>query len=163
MLQFGIDLGGTKTEIIVLDPQGNPLLRERTTTPTHSYDAIVANIAAMVESAASRLSCNDFSLGIGIPGAVSPASGLINANTTCLIGRDLQGDLQHLCCNARWYWPTTPTVLPCPKPGDRQRRFCLGVCGDYRHRLCGGWVINGRLLSGPNAIAGEWGHNPLMW
>src|SRR5690606_39637333 len=95
MLQFGIDLGGTTTDIIVLNESGESLLRHRSATPSQSYGAIVANTTALVHNAASELNTNDFTLGIGIPGAVSPATGLIkNANTTCLIGRDLQGDLQ---------------------------------------------------------------------
>lgn len=168
MLQFGIDLGGTKTEIIVLDPQGNSLLRERSATPAQSYDAIVANIAAMVESAASRLDCNDFSLGIGIPGAVSPATGLIkNANTTCLIGRDLQGDLQkrlHPLLQRPLVLANDADCFALSEASDGSGAGFASVFAVIIGTGCGGgWVINGRLLSGPNAIAGEWGHNPLLW
>lgn len=172
-LQFGIDLGGTKTEIIALDAQGNTLLRQRTATPSDNYNAIVENISAMVLQAQQTLNCR-FTLGLGIPGAVSPASGLIkNANTTCLIGRDLQSDLQL----ALSHQPSIRTAL-CREPVIANDADCFALseatdgagagfasvfaviigtgCG-------GGWVINGQLINGPNAISGEWGHNPLPW
>ena len=164
MLQFGIDLGGTKTEIIVLDEQGRALLRQRTPTPAHSYDAIVANIGAMTDNAAATLGVSDFTLGIGIPGAVSPASGLVkNANTTCLIGKDFQGDLQQ-----RLQRPVLlandADCLALSEASDGAGAGYASVFAVIIGTGCGGgWVINGRLIGGPNAIAGEWGHNPLPW
>ena len=164
MLQFGIDLGGTKTEIIVLDAEGNTLLRERSPTPSHSYTDIVHNITRMVKAAHSATGNRDFTLGIGIPGAMSPATGLVkNANTTCLIGQDLQGDLQR--------------AIGCPVTiANDADCFALSEASDgagagYGNVFAviigtgcgGGWVVNGGLVSGPNAIAGEWGHNPLLW
>ena len=164
MLQFGIDLGGTKTEIIVLDAGGNTLLRRRTPTPAPSYTDIVNNIIQMVKDAAAETAASDFTLGIGIPGAMSPASGLVkNANTTCLIGKDLKGDLER------------GTGKPVTIANDADC-FALSEATDgagagYRNVFAviigtgcgGGWVVNGGLVSGPNAIAGEWGHNPLQW
>lgn len=164
MLQFGIDLGGTKTEIIVLSPDGKTLLRQRSATPSHSYDAIVGNIAGMVTHAAGVLQRDDFTLGIGIPGAVSPATGLIkNANTTCLIGKDFSGDLQNLL--------QRPVVLANDADCLALSEATDGAGAGYRTVFAviigtgcgGGWVVNGQLIGGPNAIAGEWGHNPLMW
>jgi len=164
MLQFGIDLGGTKTEIIVLDTQGNTLLRRREATPSHHYDAIVSTITTMVNDAASELQTTDFTLGIGIPGAISPATGLIkNANTTCLIGKDFQGDLQQ-----RLQRPVRlandADCLALSEASDGAGAGYATVFAVIIGTGCGGgWVVNGRLLGGPNAIAGEWGHNPLMW
>ncbi|QQD20813.1 ROK family protein [Oceanospirillaceae bacterium ASx5O] len=164
MLQFGIDLGGTKTEIIVLNESGETLLRHRNATPSHSYDAIVANITALVHNAASELNTNDFTLGIGIPGAVSPATGLIkNANTTCLIGRDLQGDLQQ-ALSRRVVLANDADCLALSEATDGAGAGYKTVFAVIIGTGCGGgWVVNGQLLGGPNAIAGEWGHNPLPW
>lgn len=164
MLQFGVDLGGTKTEIIVLDAQGQTLLRQRTATPGGGYDAIVGNLLTLVRHAADQLNCDHFSLGIGIPGAISPATGLIkNANTTCLIGRDLQGDLQQQL--------QRPVVLANDADCFALSEATDGAGQGYASVFAviigtgcgGGWVVNGQLLGGPNAIAGEWGHNPLPW
>lgn len=164
MLQFGIDLGGTKTEIIVLNESGETLLRQRNATPAHSYDAIIANITALVHNAASELNTSDFTLGIGIPGAVSPATGLIkNANTTCLIGRDLQGDLQR-ALSRRVILANDADCLALSEATDGAGAGYKTVFAVIIGTGCGGgWVVNGQLLGGPNAIAGEWGHNPLPW
>ena len=164
MLQFGIDLGGTKTEIIVLDAGGNTLLRRRTPTPAPSYTDIVNNIIQMVKDAAAETAASDFTLGIGIPGAMSPASGLVkNANTTCLIGKDLKGDLERgtgkpvtIANDADCFALSEATDGAGAGYGNVFAVIIGTGCG-------GGWVVNGGLVSGPNAIAGEWGHNPLQW
>ena len=94
MLQFGIDLGGTKTEIIALDSEGNERLRRRAPTPRESYPDILNTILTLVTDAASELN-EPYTLGLGIPGALSYKTGLVkNANTTCLIGQDLKGDIE---------------------------------------------------------------------
>lgn len=164
MLQFGVDLGGSKTEIIVLDEQGRTLLRERTPTPSQDYAAILNNIKAMVTAAADRLATQEFTLGLGIPGAISPASGLVkNANTTCLIGQPLQQDLQQLL--------NRPVVIANDADCLALSEATDGAGAAYKNVFCviigtgcgGGWVINKQLVSGPNAIAGEWGHNPMPW
>lgn len=164
MLQFGIDLGGTKTEIIVLNGSGQTLLRRRNATPSHSYDAIVTNLVELVQNAAGELNSTDFTLGIGIPGAVSPATGLIkNANTTCLIGRDLQGDLQQ-ALGRRVVLANDADCLALSEATDGAGAGYKTVFAVIIGTGCGGgWVMNGQLIGGPNAIAGEWGHNPLPW
>lgn len=164
MLQIGIDLGGTKTEIIVLDEQGQQCLRRRVATPAHSYDAIVQTITDLVNDAVEELQCQQYTLGIGIPGAVSPATGLVkNANTNCLIGRDFKGDLEQSLHH--------PVVLANDADCLALSEASDGAGAGYASVFCviigtgcgGGWVVNGRLINGPNAIAGEWGHNPLLW
>ena len=163
MLQFGIDLGGTKTEIIALDEQGHEVLRQRTPTPAHSYQGIVSNIIEMVESAASLLK-QDYTLGLGIPGALSYQTGLVkNANTQCLIGQDLRGDLESAL--------KRPVVIANDADCLALSEATDGAGAGYKTVFAviigtgcgGGWVVNGQLVNGPNAIAGEWGHNPLPW
>ncbi|MFC3681277.1 ROK family protein [Bacterioplanoides pacificum] len=162
-LQFGIDLGGTKTEIIVMSASGDTLLRQRNATPAHHYDAIVANIVSLVQQAQQQLP-GDYTLGLGIPGAISPTTGLVkNANTTCLIGRDLQRDLEQALAQ--------PLVIAndadCFALSEATDGAAAGKASVFAVIIgtgCGGgWVINGQLINGPNAIAGEWGHNPLLW
>lgn len=171
-IRFGIDLGGTKTEIIALDHQGQTLLRQRTSTPTHTeysmpvehYRAIINNIVTMVQQAQQQLNIQEYTLGIGIPSAISPATGLVkNANTTCLIGNDLQGDIEQalghpvVIANDADCFALSEATDGAAAGKPSVFAVIIGTgCG-------GGWVINGRLVSGPNAIAGEWGHNPLLW
>ncbi|WP_430460003.1 ROK family protein [Thalassolituus sp. LLYu03] len=164
MLQFGIDLGGTKTEIIVLNEQGDILLRRRNATPSHAYEAIVANIAQLVLDAADELNTQSYTVGVGIPGAVSPSTGLIkNANTTCLIGRDLQGDLQR-AIGRPVQLANDADCLALSEATDGAGAGFKTVFAVIIGTGCGGgWVVNGQLIGGPNAIAGEWGHNPLLW
>ncbi|MBE0482636.1 MAG: ROK family protein [Bacterioplanes sp.] len=164
MLQFGIDLGGTKTEIIALDAEGNTHLRQRIATPSHDYYAIIDAISGLIQQAKSDCHTTDFSLGIGIPGAISPATGLIkNANTTCLIGKPFQHDLQH----ALQHEVTLANDADCfalSEATDGAAAGYASVFGVILGTGCGGGiVIHGQLLNGPNAIAGEWGHNPLPW
>src|SRR5258708_4617282 len=101
-MRMGIDLGGTKTEIIALDKDGSELLRRRIDTPTASYEKIVETICELVQSTEATLGRRGRgrghgrgSVGIGIPGAISPSTGRIkNANTTCLIGKPFDRDLE---------------------------------------------------------------------
>jgi fructokinase len=176
-LKIGIDLGGTKIEIIVLSIQGETLLRQRIPTPAKQtfsstsdlYQAIIAAIKNLISDTENRLQIkllNQTSqhIGIGIPGAISPATGLVkNANTTCLIGRPFQKDLEHaLNCPIKIANDADCFVLSEAKDGaakgaDSVLGIIIGTgCG-------GGLVINQQLVSGPNAICGEWGHNPLPW
>lgn len=163
MLQFGIDLGGTKIEIIALDDKGNELLRKRTPTPRESYPEILDNILTLVRSCANELG-QSFTLGLGIPGALSYQTGLVkNANTTCLIGQDLKGDIEQALGQ--------PVVIANDADCLALSEATDGAGAGYPTVFAviigtgcgGGWVVNGELISGPNAITGEWGHNPLPW
>jgi len=171
-LSVGLDLGGTKIEIIVLSAQGEIQLRERLPTPSkqdhqipeHQYRAIIRAIQSLIDDSEEQLQQKFLQVGIGIPGAISPATGLVkNANTTCLIGQAFQQDLeQALNCDVKIANDADCFVLSEAIDGAaKDAKSVLGViigtgCG-------GGLVINQQLVSGPNAICGEWGHNPLPW
>ena len=161
-LRFGIDLGGTKTEIIALEGS-DERLRRRLPTPQGDYPATVQTIVRLVQEAEQQLGARG-SVGIGIPGTRSPDHGRIkNANSTCLIGQDLQGDLQHLLqrpvrlANDADCFALSEASDGAGAGADSVFGVILGT------GVGGGIVIHGRLLAGPNAIAGEWGHNALPW
>lgn len=160
--QLGIDLGGSKIEIIALQG-GRELLRERTATPQGDYRATVQAIAALVGRAEKQLGAR-CSLGIGIPGTPSPDHGRIkNANSVCLIGQDLQGDLQQLL-QRPVRLANDADCFALSEATDGAGAGMPSVFGVILGTgVGGGLVIHGRLLQGPNAICGEWGHNPLPW
>ncbi len=161
-LRFGIDLGGTKTEIIAL--QGSDeRLRRRLPTPQGDYPATLQTIISLVREAEAQLGSRG-SVGVGIPGTRSPDHGRIkNANSTCLIGKDLQGDLERLLerpvrlANDADCFTLSEASDGAGAGADNVFGVILGT------GVGGGIAIHGRLLSGPNAIAGEWGHNALPW
>ena len=161
--RIGIDLGGTKIEGVVLAGDGRVELRERIATPSGDYRATLDAVAHLVASLESRCG-RRCSVGVGTPGALSPGDGrLRNANSTCLNGQTLDKDL-----GARLGRPV--------RIANDADCFALSEASDGAGRDAGslfgvivgtgtggGIVIDGRLLQGPNAIAGEWGHNPLPW
>lgn len=162
MTQIGIDFGGTKIEAAMLDRSGAFLTRQRIATPDN-YDAAlraVADLVARVEGEAGPAS----SIGIGVPGSISPRTGVMrNANTTYLNGRSLQGDLEHVLGRPiRLDNDANCLALSEAKDGaaaGARVTFAIIIgtgCG-------GGVVVDGRLVSGANGIAGEWGHIPLPW
>jgi fructokinase len=162
-LRLGIDLGGTKTEIIALGAEGEPLWRKRIPSPQGDYRSTLDALAGLVEEADSALGRRG-SLGIGIPGAASPATGLIkNANSTWLIGHALDRDLsQRIGRPVRLENDANCFALSEATDGAGQgARTVFGVI--LGTGVGGGLVVDGRLLTGHNAIAGEWGHNPLPW
>lgn len=162
-MRIGIDLGGTKIEGIALDPSDGILFRDRRHSPAESYDSILEAIAGLVADIETRTGRSG-TVGIGIPGAVSPSTGLVkNANTTCLIGRpfgrDIAGKLGRdvLIANDADCFALSEATDGAATGADSVFGVILGT------GVGGGLVIDGKLLSGPNAIAGEWGHNPLPW
>lgn len=165
MLRIGIDLGGTKIEGIVLRGATEVVARRRIATPAGDYPATVTAVVALVADLEREVGAQRLPVGIGHPGAISPFSGLIkNANSTCLNERPLKADLE----------AALGRVLRMANDAD-----CLALSeaqddGAAAGAACvfavilgtgvgGGIVIDGRLRNGPNAIAGEWGHNPLPW
>ena len=162
-MRIGVDLGGTKIEGIVLDEAGTIPFRERRSTPKGDYDGTIAAIADIVE-AADHFAGHSCTVGIGMPGAISPATGLVkNANSTWLNARRLGPDLEaRLRRPVRLANDANCFALSEASDGAAAgRRVVFGViigtgCG-------GGVVVNGAVLTGLNAIAGEWGHNPLPW
>ena len=162
-LRFGIDLGGTKIEIVALDAGGGEVLRRRRPTPRGDYGAIVAALVALVRGAEAELGARG-SVGIGIPGTISPATGLIkNANSTELIGHPLDRDVgQALGRPVRLANDADCFALSEAVDGaGAGARSVFGVI--LGTGVGGGLVYEGRLIGGPNSIAGEWGHNPLPW
>lgn len=160
-MRLGIDLGGTKIEIIALADDGRELLRERVATPQGDYLATVMAVAGLVEATEVQLGRRG-TVGIGIPGAESLASGLIkNANSTCLIGKPLRRDLQALLQReVRIANDANCFALSEAIDGSgRDAGIVFGVI--LGTGVGGGVVIDHQVLTGANAIAGEWGHNPL--
>ncbi|MFQ6017034.1 MAG: ROK family protein, partial [Kiloniellaceae bacterium] len=159
----GIDLGGTKIEAIALDAGGHELFRCRIATPRGDYPATVTAVARLVGGIESELARRG-SVGIGIPGAVSPATGRIkNANSTWLNGRPFDRDLAaalgrpvRLTNDANCF-ALSEAVDGAAAGADVVFGVILGT------GVGGGVVVDGRPLTGRNAIAGEWGHNPLPW
>ena len=161
MLRIGIDLGGTKIEIIALAEDGSELLRRRLPTPQGDYAATLAAIAALVKQAEDHLQQRG-SVGVGIPGALSALSGRVkNANSTWLIGQPLQQDLEaalqrevRLANDANCFALSEAT-----DGAGRGQAVVFGVI--LGTGVGGGIVVDGRVLRGANDIAGEWGHNPM--
>lgn len=162
-MRIGVDLGGTKIEAIALDPSGACIARRRIPAPRDDYGETLAAIAGLVTDIESETGRRG-SVGIGTPGALSPFNGrLRNSNSVWLNDRPIDRDLAKLLRRAvRIANDADCFALSEATDGaGRGARCCFGVilgtgCG-------GGVVVDGRLLAGPNAIAGEWGHNPLPW
>ena len=160
--RIGIDLGGTKTEIGVLGPDGALLLRRRVATPS-GYPAALGAIAELVDGAERELGVRA-SVGIGIPGVISPATGLVkNANSNALNGHRLDTDLSdRLGREVRVENDANCFALSEATDGaGAGHRVVFGVilgtgCG-------GGIVVDGRVIQGLHRVAGEWGHTPLPW
>jgi fructokinase len=157
-MRIGVDLGGTKIEIIALDARGEEVLRRRVPTPQGDYAATLQAIAALVQEAEAELQ-QKCSLGVGIPGAESLATGLIkNANSTCLIGRPLRTDLERLL-GREVRLANDANCFALSEASDGAGRAAGIVFGVILGTgVGGGIVVNGQLLQGANAIAGEWGH-----
>ncbi len=162
-MRIGIDLGGTKIEGIVLDPDGEVRARRRVATPRDDYDATLDRVAALVKELQGTAG-GDASIGIGTPGAISPATGLIkNANSTWLNGRRLKEDLERrLGREIRVANDANCFALSEAADGaGAGASIVFGVI--VGTGTGGGIVVNGEVLPGADAIAGEWGHNPLPW
>jgi fructokinase len=163
LIRIGIDLGGTKTEIIALDERRTELLRRREPTPAGDYDATLALIVRLVRETEADVGKRG-SIGIGTPGALSPATRHIrNSNSACLNGRALKEDLERalgreirLANDANCF-----ALSEAVDGAARNARVVFGVI--LGTGVGGGIVIHGRVLGGVNAIAGEWGHNALPW
>ena len=168
--RVGIDLGGTKTEILVLDTGGQThhrvgqtLHRERFATPAQDYEAILDTIVTRVDQVRSRFG-PELSFGIGVPGAISPRTGLLrNSNTVCMNGRAFKSDIENrLGSEIRIENDANCFTLSEALGGAAQGHdVVFGVI--IGTGTGGGLVVDGRLLNGPHSITGEWGHNPLPW
>jgi fructokinase len=162
-VRIGVDLGGTKIEAIALDRGGRERARRRVPTPRDRYAATLAAITTLVEGL-EREGGEPARVGIGMPGALSPATGLVkNANSVWLNGRPLREDLERLLHRPlRFANDANCFALSEARDGaGAGARVVFGVI--LGTGTGGGIAVDGRVLTGPNAIAGEWGHNPLPW
>lgn len=163
MHRIGVDLGGTKIEGIVLHSSGSTLRRERISSPKGSYEATIGAVRALVHRLETGLA-EKCPVGVGMPGTISPGTGLVkNANSTWLIGHSLDADLARaldrpvrLANDADCFALSEAT----DGAGSGAPTVFGAILGTG---VGGGVVVQGRLLGGPNAIAGEWGHSPLPW
>ena len=160
-LRIGVDLGGTKIEIVALDAAGHQLVRRRVATPQGDYAATLAAVAGLLATVEAELGQRG-TIGIGIPGAESLADGQIkNANSTCLIGRPLRADLEALL-QREIRLANDANCFALSEATDGAGRGAEVVFGVILGTgVGGGIVVRGHVLAGANAIAGEWGHNPL--
>ena len=161
-LRLGIDLGGTKIAAVVLDAEGRDVWQTRVPTPRDDYAATIEalrRIVADAERAAGRCA-----VGVGMPGAISPATGLVkNANSTWLNGQPFKQDIER-AVEREVRLANDANCLAVSEAADGAAAGARVVFGVILGTgTGGGLVVGGHVLTGPNAIAGEWGHNPLPW
>jgi fructokinase len=160
-MRLGIDLGGTKIEIVALDARGSELVRRRVPTPRDSYDDVIRAMRDLVAGAESELGTRG-TVGVAIPGTISPKTGLVkNANSTQLIGHPLDSDLAaalgrevRVANDANCF-----TLSEAADGAAAGRDIVFGIIAGTG--VGGGACVRGHVLTGAHAIAGEWGHNPL--
>jgi fructokinase len=162
-VRIGIDLGGTKIEIIALDDRGAPVLRRRVSTPAGDYFGTIRTIAELVGGAQSQIGASA-SVGIATPGALSPQTGLLrNSNSVVLNGKPLHRDIaEALGQQVRLENDANCLAISEAMDGAGAGRGVVfaAVLGTG---VGGGIVVQQRILAGLNHIGGEWGHNPLPW
>jgi fructokinase len=162
-MRIGIDVGGTKIEGIALDGSGGELRRVRVAAPRDDYRQTLAAIGSVIAGLEEGTGVRG-SIGIGIPGVVSPATGLVkNANSTWLNGQALEQDLQ-VALGRPVRLANDANCFTLSEATDGAAAGAAVVFGVILGTGCGGGIaVHQRVLVGPNAIAGEWGHNPLPW
>ncbi|HMO46415.1 MAG TPA: ROK family protein [Rubrivivax sp.] len=159
---LGIDLGGSKIEALLLSADGGELWRRRVATPAGDYGATLQAVAALAAQArgAGGGAC---SIGLGTPGSATPAGLIKNANSLCLNGRPLQADLEQLL-GQPLRLDNDANCLALSEATDGAGAGAPVVFAAILGTGVGaGIAVHGRVLSGPNGLAGEWGHNPLPW
>ena len=159
---LGIDLGGTKIEIAALAPDdGRFLLRERVPTPVGGYDEVLAALAGLVATAEAALGVQGLPLGVGIPGCLSPSSGMVKgANTTLLNGRPLDRDLARLLHRPVRIENDANCLAVSEAVDGAGRGARLVFAAILGTGVGAGIAIDGQVWPGAHGIAGEWGHNP---
>lgn len=156
-MRLGVDLGGSKIEALALDPSGNEVFRKRVPAPRGDYPATLAAIAGLVREA------GEGTLGIGMPGHLSAEGIVRNAYNTPLNGQPLKRDLEHVLARELRF-ANDGNCFALSEARDGAARGARVVFGAVLGTGAGGGlVIDGRLVEGRHAIAGEWGHNPLPW
>ncbi len=160
MYKLGVDLGGTKTEAILLDENLNVIGRKRIPTPQNSYDDILDTICSLVLDLS--MSISDFSLGVCTPGAISKQNGLIkNSNTQCLVGKSLKEDLEKKLSKKISLENDANCFAMAESKLGTAVEFDLVFGAIMGTGVGGGIVINDKLHSGRTNIGGEWGHHVL--
>ncbi|EME1043304.1 fructokinase [Salmonella enterica] len=162
-MRIGIDLGGTKTEVIALDDAGEQRFRHRLPTPREDYQQTIETIAALVDMA-EQATGQTGSVGIGIPGSLSPYTGVVkNANSTWLNGQPFDNDVsRRLKREVRL--ANDANCLAVSEAVDGAAAGAQTVFAVIIGTGCGaGVALNGLAHIGGNGTAGEWGHNPLPW
>jgi fructokinase len=162
-MRIGVDIGGTKIEAAALDPDGSIRWRQRAATPQGDYAGTIAAVKALIGAAETALGPAQ-SVGIAIPGMLSPETGLVkNANSTCLIGKPFDRDLM-AALGRPLRFANDANCFALSEATDGAAKGAAVVFGAILGTgVGGGVVVHGRVLTGPNAIAGEWGHSPLPW
>ena len=162
-MRIGIDLGGTKIEVIAFGDSGEVLFRDRVATPQEDYSGTLQVIAELVVRLERELG-RQGTVGIGMPGAISPATGLVkNSNSVCLNGRRFDRDLERLLRRSLRI-ANDANCFALSEATDGAAAGAEVVFGVILGTGTGGGVaVRGAILAGANAIAGEWGHNPLPW
>jgi len=160
-LRIGVDLGGTKIAAVLLDPAGEIAVRHRCPTPRDDYRATLGAIKQLVGRIEAEANCTA-TVGVGTPGAISPATGTIkNANSVWLNGQPLDRDL----CELLEREVRVANDADCFALSEATDGAAAGLQNVFGVILGtgvgGGLVVQGSLVRGPNAISGEWGHNPL--
>jgi fructokinase len=160
--RIGIDLGGTKIEILLLGPEGDSVLRKRVPTP-HDYREALETIAGLVREVEAEIGAKA-TVGVGIPGVISPATGLVkNANSNALNGHAFDVDLGGLL-GREIRVENDANCFALSEASDGAGMGAKVVFGVILGTGCGGGiVVDGKVITGRNHIAAEWGHTPLPW
>lgn len=163
MIRIGVDLGGTKIEAIALDQNGTELMRQRVPTPRDEYEDVVKTISRQVELIEQELGQQAL-VGVGMPGSLSPRTGLVrNANLQIINGKPFDRDLS-IAMDKTVRVENDANCFAVSEANDGAAAGEHMVFGVILGTGCGGGVVvDGKSLTGANAIAGEWGHNPLPW
>jgi len=163
LFRIGVDLGGTKIEGATIDGSAAVRVRRRVATPTRNYRGTIEAIRRLVAEIEREIG-QSTSVGIGMPGAISPRTGMVkNANSTCLIGRPLQDDLE-AALDRPIRLANDANCFALSEATDGAGAGMDNVFGVILGTGVGGGIAIGkRILAGANPIAGEWGHNPLPW
>ncbi len=163
MLRVGVDLGGTKTEAIVLDEHGQERARKRVPTPRDDYDGTLANIAQLVE-AVEQEAGGTGTVGIGMPGSFSPTTGLVrNSNSVWLNQRAFDQDLQAVMGRPLRFANDANCLAVSEAVDGAGAGFKVVFAVILGTGSGGGVALQGAVHAGPNFVGGEWGHNPLGW
>lgn len=160
---LGIDLGGTKAEAVLFTAAGQPLWRQRVATPVGSYTGTVQVLADLVAQARQAAGRQPLTVGIGTPGSQTPEGVMKNCNSTCLNGMPLQRDVQ-AAIGQPVRLANDANCLALSETTDGAGADAAVVFAVILGTGTGaGIAVHGRVLRGPNGLAGEWGHNPVPW